>query len=214
VLKEQAAHQSPQHFLQGKLGYQLLFSNSFRGAATLFIFGMFCTQLIIYGLNTWLPQLMRHAGYPLGSSLQFLLVLQLGAVVGTLVGATLADRVGSKKVVVPYFLIGGLSLLVLSQKPEPFLLMCAVFGAGLGTIGSSTLLYGFLAAYFPTSCRGAAIGAALGIGRTGAILGPMIGGWIVGANLEHHWNFYAFALPAVLAAMFVTLIPRASTVQG
>jgi AAHS family benzoate transporter-like MFS transporter len=42
----------------------------------------------------------------------------------------------------------------------------------------------------------------------------MIGGWIVGANLEHHWNFYAFALPAVLAAMFVTLIPRASTVQG
>ncbi|MBP2839287.1 aromatic acid/H+ symport family MFS transporter [Pseudomonas sp. PNP] len=207
ILEEQATHQTVRHVTRGRVGYHLLFSPAFRGVAALFIFGMFCTQLIIYGLNTWLPQLMRHAGYPLGSSLQFLLVLQLGAVVGTLGGSMLADRLGSKRVVVPYFLIGSLSLLVLSQKPDAFWLMCAVFGAGLGTIGSSTLLYGFLAAYFPSSCRGAAVGAALGIGRAGAILGPMIGGWIVGANLDHHWNFYAFALPAVLAAMFVALIP-------
>ncbi len=207
VLQDHAAHNKAQPVSQGRVGYQLLFSSGFRRVIVLFICGMFCTQLIIYGLNTWLPQLMRHAGYPLGSSLQFLLVLQMGAVIGTLIGAVFADRVGSKKVLVPYYLIGALSLLVLSQKLDAFWLMCAVFGAGLGTIGSTTLLYGFLGAYFPTSCRGAAVGAVVGIGRAGAILGPMIGGWIVGANLDHQWNFYAFALPAVLAAMFVTLIP-------
>lgn len=207
ILQEQTSQQKHRPVTQGRLGYPLLFSSDFRGAALLFICGMFCTQLIIYGLNTWLPQLMRHAGYPLGSSLQFLLVLQMGSVVGTLAGAMLADRLGSKRVVVPYYLIGGLSLLVLSQKPDAFWLMCAIFGAGLGTIGSSTLLYGFLAAYFPSTCRGAAVGAALGLGRAGAILGPMIGGWIVGANLDHQWNFYAFALPALLAALIVTLIP-------
>ncbi|WP_336333601.1 aromatic acid/H+ symport family MFS transporter [Pseudomonas putida] len=218
VLQEQVSQRKAQPATEGKIGYRLLFSSAFRGVAVLFICGMFCTQLIIYGLNTWLPQLMRHAGYPLGSSLQFLLVLQMGAVIGTLAGAMFADRLGSKRVVVPYYLIGGLSLLALSQKPDAFWLMCAVFGAGLGTIGSSTLLYGFLAAYFPTSCRGAAVGAALGIGRAGAILGPMIGGWIVGANLDHQWNFYAFALPAVLAAMVVALIPspvsRPDTADG
>ncbi|MFJ4192536.1 MFS transporter [Pseudomonas sp. NPDC089534] len=207
LLQEQAAQHRPQPVMQGSIGYRLLFSGMFRGAAILFIFGMFCTQLIIYGLNTWLPHLMREAGYPLGSSLQFLLVLQLGAVIGTLAGAVFADRVGSKKVVVPYYLIGAVSLLALSQKPDVAWLMLAVFGAGLGTIGASTLMYGFLAAYFPTTCRGAAVGAALGIGRAGAILGPMIGGWIVGAHLDHQWNFYAFALPAVLAALFASLIP-------
>ncbi|MFJ4375572.1 MFS transporter [Pseudomonas japonica] len=210
VLQELATQHKVQPDVQGQLGYRLLFSANFRGAALLFILGMFCTQLIIYGLNTWLPHLMRSAGYALGSSLQFLLVLQLGAVVGTLAGASFADRVGSKKVVVPFYLIGALSLLALSQKPDAGWLMCAVFGAGLGTIGSSTLMYGFLAAYFPTACRGAAVGAALGIGRAGAILGPMIGGWIVGANLDHQWNFYAFALPAVLAAMFASLIPASA----
>lgn len=208
VLQEQAFQHKVQPVAEGKIGYRLLFSSGFRGVAVLFICGMFCTQLIIYGLNTWLPHLMRQAGYALGSSLQFLLVLQLGAVVGNLAGAAFADRIGSKKVLVPYYLIGALSLLALSQKLDAFWLMCAVFGAGLGTIGSTTLLYGFLGAYFPTSCRGAAVGAVLGIGRAGAILGPMIGGWIVGANLDHQWNFYAFALPAVIAAAVVSFIPN------
>jgi AAHS family benzoate transporter-like MFS transporter len=210
VLQEHRAHLQAQYAEQRRHGYMLLFSKQLRYAAVLFIIVMFCTQLIIYGLNTWLPQLMRAAGYPLGSSLQFLLVLQIGAVIGTLVGALLADRFGSKKVVIPYYLIGCLSLLALSQKLDVFWLMVAVFGAGLGTIGSSTLVYGFLAAHFPTSCRGAAVGASLGIGRAGAILGPMIGGWIVGASLGHQWNFYAFAVPAVVAAIFVIFIPRSA----
>ncbi|HBN8522179.1 MFS transporter [Pseudomonas aeruginosa] len=211
VLQEHASNQRAQHEFQRRLGYRQLFSEQFRNVAGLFIVVMFCNQLIIYGLNTWLPQLMRHAGYPLGSSLQFLLVLQMGAVTGSLLGSLIADRIGSKRVLLPYLLIGGLSLLALSQKLELDWLMCAVFGAGLGTIGSTTLLYGFLAAYFPTSCRGAAVGAALGLGRAGAILGPIMGGWIVGANLGYQWNFYAFAVPAVIAAMFLAFIPRTTT---
>ncbi|MFT3814893.1 MAG: aromatic acid/H+ symport family MFS transporter [Acidovorax sp.] len=189
-------------------GYRLLFSDRFRTAAILFIIVMFFTQLVIYGLNTWLPQLMRNAGYPLGSSLQFMLVLQLGAVVGTLVGATLADRWGPKRVTVPVFLIGAVSLLALSQKPDFAWLMVAVFGAGVGTIGSSTLVYGYIAAHFPVACRGSAVGASLGLGRLGAILGPMMGGWIIGAGFGHQWNFYAFALPAAIAALVLAFIPR------
>jgi AAHS family benzoate transporter-like MFS transporter len=38
----------------------------------------------------------------------------------------------------------------------------------------------------------------------------MIGGWVLGSNLGHHWNFYAFAIPAVMAAGVVTLIPKAT----
>jgi hypothetical protein len=52
----------------------------------------FCSLLLIYGLNTWLPQLMRQAGYPLGSALSFLLVFNAGAVVGLLLGGRAANR--------------------------------------------------------------------------------------------------------------------------
>ncbi|HEF4732310.1 aromatic acid/H+ symport family MFS transporter [Burkholderia multivorans] len=191
-------------------GYRLVLSRQFRATALLLAFMTFCVQLIVYGLNAWLPQLMRAAGYPLGSSLQFLLVMQFGAVVGMLGGAWLADRVGTRRVMFAFLVLGGLSLIVLSQKLDSTWLMLAVFGAGLSSIGTSSLIYGYIAAHFPTSCRGSALGGAQAVGRFGSILGPMIGGWIVGANLGLHWNFYAFAIPAIVAATVVPLIPRSA----
>lgn len=208
ILRDQQAQRRPQGAAAGARGYRLLMSAEFRSSALLFAFVTFCVQLIVYGLNAWLPQLMRKAGYPLGSSLQFLLVMQLGAVAGMLGGAWLADRLGSKRVIIPFFMIGGLSLIALSQKLEFAWLMLAVFGAGVGSIGTSSLIYGYIATHFPASCRGSALGASQALGRFGSILGPAIGGWIIGANLAMHWNFYAFLVPAVLAAMIVPLIPK------
>ncbi|MFF0527876.1 MFS transporter [Nocardia amikacinitolerans] len=192
-------------------GFRELFTARHLPALALFVLVCFCAQLIGYGLNTWLPHLMREAGYALGSSLRFLLVLQVGAVLGMLGGALLADRFGSKRVLVPFFLIGAISLLVLSRKADTPVLMAAVAGAGLGSIGSSSLVYGYIAAHFPSTCRGSAVGAAMGLGRTGSILGPMMGGWILGSALSIHWNYYAFAVPAILAAAIVLLVPRATT---
>lgn len=192
----------------GRRGYRLLLSRRYVVTAALFVIISFCAQLIVYGLNTWLPQLMRQAGYPLGSSLQFLLVLQFGAVAGTLGGSLLADRFGSKRVIVTAFLIGAVSLLALSQRLDVAILMIAVAGAGLGTIGTATLTYGYVAAYFPASCRGSAVGAAMGLARVGAILGPLIGGWIAGSGVGVEWNFYVFAIPAVVAAAVASLIAR------
>ncbi|WP_233528249.1 MFS transporter [Cupriavidus sp. P-10] len=65
-----------------------------------------------------------------------------------------------------------------------------------------------MATHFPTSCRGSARGASQALVRFGSVLGPLIGGWIVGSNLGMHWNFYAFIIPAVMAAVFVPLIPK------
>ncbi len=209
---EQAAAASEE--TEGRRGYRLLLSHRFRMSAILFVLTGFCAQLIVYGLNTWLPQLMREAGYPLGSSLQFLLVLQVGAIIGAVGGSLLADRFGSKRVVIPFFLVGALSLLVLSQKLDIVFLMVAVAGAGLGTIGTSTLTYGYVAEHFPASCRGSAVGAVMGLARFGAILGPLLGGWILGSNIGHEWNFYAFALPALIAAVFVALVPKIMTPAG
>ncbi|MEV6257898.1 aromatic acid/H+ symport family MFS transporter [Nocardia sp. NPDC051929] len=192
-------------------GFRELLTARYLPALALFVLVCFCAQLIGYGLNTWLPHLMRQAGYALGSSLQFLLVLQVGAVAGMLGGSLLADRFGSKRILVPFFLIGAVSLLVLSRKADTAVLMAAVAGAGLGSIGSSSLTYGYIAAYFPATCRGSAVGAAMGLGRTGSILGPMMGGWILGSALSTQWNYYAFAVPAILAAVIVLLVPQAGT---
>lgn len=210
VLQEQPLAHHAHRDIPRVRGLRLMMSSQWRAAVLLFSLMAFCVQLVVYGLNVWLPLLMRKAGYPLGSSLQFLLVMQFGAVSGNVLGAWLADRVGSKKILIAFFLVCGLSLLVLSQKPDYMWLTLGVFGAGLGSIGSATLSYGYIAAYFPASCRASAIGIAQGLGRIGSILGPMVGSWVIGANLGSQWNFYAFSVPAVLAAVIVAQIQEAA----
>ena len=59
--------------------------------------------LLVYGLNTWLPQLMSSAGYTLSAGLSLLLVLNVGAVVGLVVAGILADKHGTKKIVLLWF---------------------------------------------------------------------------------------------------------------
>lgn len=91
---------------------------------------------VMYGLRTWLPKIMQDAGFPLGSSLTFLLALNIGAVVGAIVGGQLADCFGTKKTLVIFFLIAFVSLTVLSFKPSMvlfYLLIALAAGTTTGT---------------------------------------------------------------------------------
>ncbi|WP_219537572.1 MFS transporter, partial [Nonomuraea guangzhouensis] len=151
---------------------------------------------------------MRQAGYPLGSSLQFLLVLNLGAIVGTIMVSFLADRFGSKIVTACAFLAATLCLYLLSLHLDTAVLMVCVAVAGLGSVGTQILVNGYVATHYPSSARATALGWSLGVGRLGAILGPLLGGWILGSGLGTEWNFYAFVLPALLGAIFIAAVPR------
>lgn len=116
--------------------------------------------------------------------------------------------------IVPFFALGAISLLILSRDLGFGALMIAVAVAGLGTVASQVLSNGFLVSTFPAECRASALGAALGLGRIGAILGPLLGGWILGSSLGFEWNFYAFALPAAAAAICISLVPTRAKRQG
>ncbi|GAA4760365.1 MFS transporter [Citricoccus nitrophenolicus] len=174
----------------------------------LFSTASFAGLLLVYGLNTWLPQIMRSAGYPLGSSISFLLVLNLGAVVGTIASAALADRVGSRIAVTLAFVAAAITLVGLSLQPGAALLYVFVALAGLGSIGTQILVNGYAAAYFPVWTRGTAVGITLGVGRLGAVVAPLMVGFILESGLSFQWNFYAFLLAAALGLVAILLIPR------
>ncbi|MEU7815300.1 aromatic acid/H+ symport family MFS transporter [Pseudonocardia sp. NPDC049154] len=142
----------------GAAGPKALFRKGMLGATLLFGAASFCGLLLVYGLNTWLPQIMRQAGYPLGSAFTFLLVLNLGAIVGAVIASLLADRFGPKPVTVGAFLLATLCLLVLSQRVDTGLLMVAVAVAGLGSVGTQILVNGYVAVHYPASIRATALG--------------------------------------------------------
>lgn len=193
----------------GAAGPSSLFRRGSRAATLLFGAASFCGLLLVYGLNTWLPQIMRQAGYPLGSALTFLLVLNLGAVVGTVVASVLADRFGPKPVTAAAFLLATTCLIVLSQRIDTGLLFVAVAVAGLGSVGTQILVNGYVAVHYPAAVRATALGWALGVGRAGAIVGPLFGGWVLASGLGFEVNFYGFAVPALAGALLIALVPRA-----
>ncbi len=193
---------------RGKLGaLASLFSRSYFVPTMLFWAATFVGLLLVYGFNTWLPQIMREAGYPLGSALSFLLVLNLGAIIGTPVAGALADRVGRKLVTIVCFVAAAACIGLLSFPLPTAGLYALVAVAGVGTIGTTILVNAYCAQYYPAGSRATGLGWALGIGRIGAIVGPLFGGFIAASQLGYEWNFYAFASLALLGGLFMLLIP-------
>ena len=167
----------------------------------------FMCLLMINGLNTWLPKIMFSAGYALNSSLGFLVALNIGAIIGTLVLGNLADKYGAKKVLVPMYIMSAVSLILLMFKADMWLLYSFIMIAGACTTGAQNITYGFTSLYYPSAMRSTAIGFASGVGRIGAIIGPTFGGILVELQLSTSMNFLAFAIPGIIAAIACMLVP-------
>ncbi|MGQ7906779.1 MFS transporter [Burkholderia sp. BC1] len=193
------------HPLRATIGR--LFGPSSIRATLLFWVAFFMGLLLIYGLNTWLPQMMRGAGYPLASSLALLLALNLSAAVGSLVAGAAADRWGSRCVIVISYLIAAFSIALLSTRPGTLLTYGLVGVAGIGSISTTLVLNAYVSKYFPVDVRATALGLALGFGRLGAIAGPLLGGILVSSQVSLASCFHIFAVAGLLAALAVFLVP-------
>lgn len=166
----------------------------------------FCCLLMVYALSSWLPKLMNSAGYGLGSSLSFLLVLNVGAIFGAIGGGWLGDRLQLRPVLIGFFVTAAVSIALLGFKSPLPVLYGLIAVAGATTIGTQILAYAFVAQFYPTDMRSTGIGWASGVGRSGAILGPMLGGALMSLEVSLPMNFLAFAIPGAVAGLAMALV--------
>lgn len=176
----------------------------------LILFGVtgFAVQVFIYGLNTWLPQLMRSAGYGLTSALSFLAAMSVGAIVGSVLMAMSADRFGPRRVLVAGLGVGIVALAVLSFGPPTVAVYAAVVLAGVGGNGTAVVVHVFTGMSFPAAVRASAVGSYMAISRVGSIAGPFALGWITAVGLPVRWDFFALMVPTVVGMFVVFLLPR------
>lgn len=167
--------------------------------------------LLVYALNTWLPELMGRAGFSTNGSLAFLLVLNGGAVLGALLASRVADRFGPRRVVAASFLIGGVAMALLTAGVPLGLLLAFVAVVGLGTSGTQILIYGFVATYYRTTVRGAGVAWCAGFGRLGGVGGPLVGGLLVAAGLALDSIFFVLVALAVLGTLLTLAIPAGAS---
>lgn len=191
-----------------KSGFAAVFSRQFAVASILLGLMSFCGLLLTYGLNTWLPKIMEGYGYGRTYALFFPLALNLGAVVGGLVASRMADRNGPQRVIAATFALATISLgLMTFSFPLP-VLFTFIATAGVGTLGTQVLVYGFQSNYFTTNARAAGVAWCASVGRLGGVLGPIIGGWLAAAGIGGATAFYIYGAVALLGGAVTILVPR------
>ncbi|MEX3960546.1 MFS transporter [Trinickia sp. EG282A] len=177
-----------------------------RKVGTLMIWLTFFMNLfIVYALSSWLVKLMIISGHDLSTAVNFAMFLHVGAIVGNISGGFLADRLNARVVLVGMYLIMAASVACLGLTLPVWALSFVVAIAGGATMGAQTLMYAFVGQFYPPSISATGLGCASGIGRGGAILAPIVIGALVGHAFPMSANFLAIALPALIAAVAISL---------
>ncbi|OTG66479.1 MFS transporter [Acinetobacter silvestris] len=185
---------------------KMIFADGRAFSTVMFWCSIFMTLIMVYALGNWLPKLMIEAGYNLSKSLIFLFSLNVGGMIGSILGGYLADRYNLKYVLMVMLLIGAVSLSLLSFKFDSTVLYFLIACAGAASIGSQIMLLAYMAKFYPANIRTTGIGWGLGMGRIGAILGPILTGWLLALQLPYVYNFLALSIPAILGIITVFLI--------
>ncbi|MFI2644423.1 MFS transporter [Streptomyces sp. NPDC018610] len=160
--------------------------------------------LLVYGVATWLPTLMRGEGYNLGSALTFVVLFNLGGIVGMLVAGRASDRFGAPRISAVWFALTAAGVFLLSVHMPLALTYTVVFLTGVFLNSAQTMIYATVSIRSAPQSRATAVGWTSGMGRFGAVFGPWLGGQLLAAG-NGDWGFTAFALAGVSSMVFIAI---------
>jgi AAHS family 4-hydroxybenzoate transporter-like MFS transporter len=156
----------------------------------------------LYFLSNWLPTVVRGAGYPTSTAVLVGTTLQVGGTLGTFALAWLISRLGFIPVLSTAFFVAVVAIAMIGQPGLSLgLLYVIVFVAGACVVGSQPTVNALAGTFYPTYLRSTGIGWGLGIGRIGAIIGPVLAGEFIRRQWSTEDLFYSAAVPAFVAAI-------------
>lgn len=176
-----------------------------RGAATILLWiANFMNLLNLYSLSNWLPTVVTGMGYTTQTAVLVATLLQVGGTIGTFGMAWLISKKGFIPMLTLTFALATVSIAFIGQPGISLALLCViVFVAGWCVIGGQPGLNTLEAMFYPTYLRSTGVGAALGVGRIGAIVGPYVGGIMLGQQWTAQQLFLTAAVPAFISTLVV-----------
>jgi AAHS family 4-hydroxybenzoate transporter-like MFS transporter len=196
----------PERRLEGVPVKHLFLEGRLVGTALLWVV-FFSNLLILYFLINWLPSVLQAAELPLEKAIIGTVVLNAGGIAGGLALGWLVDRRGPFGILLAAYCLAAIFVAAIGSVGAAVgVIMAVVFAAGFFVIGSQFCMNALAASAYPTSVRATGIGWALGIGRVGSVIGPIIGGMLLSLGWTPNALFLAAALPAGVAAIAVALL--------
>jgi AAHS family 4-hydroxybenzoate transporter-like MFS transporter len=180
-----------------------------RAVATILLWTAFFLSLLdVYFMTSWLPTVFHNAGITLSLAVIATALFQGGGVVASLALGYFVDRFGAFRALPMTFLLGAVCVALLGYTHSVAATMVCTFFAGAGIIGGQTGANALAAAFYPTYIRSTGVGWALGIGRVGSIVGPILGGIMLSMHLPLTTIFLVGAAPSLLGSGAIFLMGR------
>jgi AAHS family 4-hydroxybenzoate transporter-like MFS transporter len=173
-----------------------------RALATVLLWIIFFMSLLdLYLLSNWLPTVIHGLGMSVSTAAFTSALFQIGGTISPFLLGWLIDRYGFFRVLFVTYLLAAIVIAVVgSVGPNLGLLMLTVFAAGFCVVGGQSGANALAASLYPTTVRSTGVGWALGIGRIGSIVGPVVGGLVLAQNWGPSRLFLVGAVPSLCAA--------------
>jgi AAHS family 4-hydroxybenzoate transporter-like MFS transporter len=190
----------------------------FRGGRTLVTLLLwvvfFMSLLDLYFLSNWLPTVLNDLGASVSRAAAIGSMLQVGGVVGTFALGSIIDRFSFRALALVYF-IAVFAVGAIGQLGHSVVFVAmAIFAAGFCIVGGQIAANALAAAFYPTAVRATGVGWALGIGRAGSIVGPLVGGALLTLKWSTGSVFMAAAAAALCAALAAFSLSRLAGMGG
>jgi AAHS family 3-hydroxyphenylpropionic acid transporter len=176
-------------------------------ASTLLLWVVFALTLFVLSIAiSWLPTLAIDKGYPRAQAFVAPLLFNVGSLLGAGVISFACDRFGVRATMP--FVYGGMALAVfaLSLAQEIGEVLALSLACGFFIMGAQFALYAVAPRLYEVAVRGAGIGGAVGVGRIGAILGPIVAGQLIGAGAANEEVMARIAPVAIAAGIAFTIL--------
>ncbi len=201
IAGEQVQLHLPQRGNEGKgISVKHLFMDGRTLGTILLWIPNFMNLLLMYVIVYWLPILLPAAGMSVSDGVTATSFYSLGGILGTFAEGFLMKFGGSFRVLLVQFGLCALFIAAMAMMADLWLLVAMLaFLLGFLVIGAQAGLNVLAAQFYPTFIRSTGVGWALGMGRIGSIVGPLLAGVLISQGWQPGQVLLAGAVPALLA---------------
>lgn len=186
-----------------------LFSPELRARTIALWSAVFFGLMVLYFIVSWIPKLSIAAGLSETNGIYAGALYNLGAFVGTMAMSFLALRVPLGRLVPTMLVLAGAAMILFGSVAMPvWLTLVVAFAIGVLLQGGYNGVWPIAAGAYPDALRATGVGWAIGVGRGGAVIGPMLGGYLMAASAPLPILFAAYCVPLVICAGAAFLVER------
>jgi AAHS family 4-hydroxybenzoate transporter-like MFS transporter len=174
-------------------------------------FAFFMSLMLVYLFISWIPLLLRQAGLPLQNALMGTIAFNLAGIFGSIACTQLIDRkiLPPLTILIGAYFVGAIAVFSIAYAGMSFWpIMLMIFLSGFFIIGVQLSLNAFITGFYPTSIRGTGVGWSQVVGRSGSLIGPLVGGALVSQGISAAELFRVSAIAPLLACASLLLFAR------